>query len=70
MVHLADHFDEPGVQRCRRCGYILTDYRNVMVPDGTPPLRGWEVGAAIEVITGNPTYLGVTDASPDCRSLH
>ena len=69
MVHIAGEFDAAGVQRCTRCGYILTDYRNVMVPTGSPPLSGWEVGGAVEVITGNPRYSRWTNRRPDCQVL-
>jgi len=69
MIHQAGEMTR-GLQLCERCGEVLTDYRNAMVPVGTPPLRGWAVGASIEVITGNPRYSGVTDATPDCQSTH
>lgn len=69
MIHVVDIFDLEGVQRCRRCGEILTDYRNAMVPEGSPPLSGWEIGAHVEVITGNPRYSGITDDAPDCERL-
>lgn len=66
MIHVAGPLDHEGLQRCTRCGYILTDYRGAMVPIDQPPLSGWEAGASIEVITGNPRYSGTTDAPPDC----
>lgn len=69
MIHRAGMMDEAGVQLCVRCCYILNDYRNAMVPDGTPPLRGWEPGAAVEVIPGNPRYSGLTDQAPDCEPI-
>jgi len=55
-----------GTQACVRCGLLLTDYRNTVVPDGTPALSGWAEGAAIEVIEGNPRALFMTDDAPDC----
>jgi hypothetical protein len=55
------------VQLCTRSGEVLTDYRNAMYPEGTPPPSGWAEGAHIEVLTGNPRYSGVTDAAPDCE---
>lgn len=55
-----------GIQLCTRCDAILTDYRNAMVPEGDPPLRGWEEGASIEVIEGNPRAFFTVDDEPDC----
>jgi hypothetical protein len=55
------------VQVCRRCGVILSDYRNAMVPEDSPPLRGWQPGAHIEVTTGNPKSSLVTDDPPTCE---
>jgi hypothetical protein len=69
MIHVAGELDREGVQRCERCGEILTDYRNAMVPEGSPSLRGWAIGAHIEVLTGNPRYSGVTNDDPDCERL-
>lgn len=68
MVHQAGELRE-GLQRCDRCGYVLTDYRNAAVPIGTPPLRGWEAGAFVEVLTGYPKSSVLTDESPDCEVL-
>lgn len=70
MIHLAGPLDDTGVQRCERCGYVLTDYRGAMVPTGSPPLRGWDEGAHVEVITGNPKYSGLTDDRPNCRKVN
>jgi hypothetical protein len=58
-----------GVQRCVRCDYILTDYRDAMVPEDSPPLFGWAVGASIEVFDGNPRHSVVVDARPDCHEI-
>lgn len=69
MIHVAGILDLEGVQRCERCGEILTDYRNSMVVFGSPALQGWENGAHVEVITGNPRYSGLTDDDVDCESL-
>jgi len=65
MVHEAGPMID-FVQRCARCGYVLTDYRNSMVPDGSPPLRGWTQGASVEVIEGNPRFSAVSDQYPNC----
>lgn len=56
-----------GLQRCTRCGYVLSDYRHAMVPDGDPPLVGWQVGASVEVEAGNPRFSSVTDNPPNCK---
>lgn len=69
MIHRAGELDATGVQLCTRCGEVLTDYRNAWVPEGSPPLFGWTVGAAVEVIAGNPRYSGTTDQPPDCETL-
>jgi hypothetical protein len=66
MIHVAGKMID-WVQPCTRCGEVLSDYRNAMYPEGTPPPSGWEEGAHIEVLTGNPRYSGVTDAAPDCE---
>jgi hypothetical protein len=66
MIHKAGPLDSDGVQRCIRCGYILTDYRNSMVPEGTPPLRGFADGASVEVLGGYPKYSGVVEKAPTC----
>jgi hypothetical protein len=69
MIHIAGAFDG-DIQRCTRCGVILTDYRHVMVPTGTPPLQGWAVDAHVEVIEGNPRGLWLTEDDADCRKVH
>jgi hypothetical protein len=66
MIHEAGRLIE-SVQRCARCGYILTDYRNTMVPDGTPPLYGWAVGEWVDVDEGNPRFSDVTEHPPTCE---
>ncbi len=65
-IHIAGPLEADGVQRCTRCGYILTDYRDSMVPTGQGPLRGWPEGRAVEVYPGNPRYAATTDAPPTC----
>lgn len=56
------------VQECARCGKVLTDYRNTMVPaeEGGRPLTGWAEGAHVEVSEGNPRYSSTTDDEPTC----
>lgn len=55
------------VQQCVRCGYVLTDYRHAMVPEGSGSPNGWAEGAFIEVSEGNPRYSATTDDEPTCR---
>mgnify|MGYP001617314729 FL=1 len=69
MIHHAGTMTHEGVQRCVRCGEILTDYRNSQVLDGTPPMRGWASGASVEVQRGNPSFSSVVTAAPDCRPV-
>lgn len=45
-VHVAGVLRDE-VQRCIRCGQILSDYRGAMVPRGSRPLSGFAVGAPI-----------------------
>ena len=55
------------VQRCSRCGEILTDYRDSAVPEGDPPPRGWMVDARIEVERYHGMVaFSITDARPTC----
>lgn len=72
MVHLAGPYDpQSAVQRCDRCGVLLTDNRGAMVPADDPrPLGGWATGAHVEVEGTNPRYSGLTDAEPDCEKAH
>ncbi len=65
-IHIAGRVVD-WVQRCSRCGDVLTDYRNTMVPDDQPPLTGWAVGAHIEVERGNPTAWWPTTDPATCE---
>jgi hypothetical protein len=58
-----------GLQECARCGYVLTDYRHAMIPEGDPEPCGWADGAFIEVSDGNPRYSSTTEDEPTCRRL-
>jgi len=70
MVHQAGPIVGGELQKCTRCGFVLNDCRFAMgFSNGRtrpPALRGWEIGAAIEVIDGDVTASGLTDAAPDC----
>jgi hypothetical protein len=66
MVHVAGPLQADGLQLCRRCGFVLTDYRGAMVPEGQPPLGGWADGAHVKVLDGWPRYSGVTDDEVTC----
>jgi hypothetical protein len=57
------------VQRCARCGEVLSDYRGSMVPVGDPPPIGWAVGAYIEIEGINPIQSWVTNDSPTCEEV-
>jgi hypothetical protein len=59
---------EGALQLCRRCGGILSDYRNAMIPSGDPPLVGWAIGARVEVDGDNPRSSWVTEAAPTCEA--
>jgi hypothetical protein len=56
IFHVAGALRPDGVQRCARCGFVLSDYRDTMVPHGSPPLMGWEPGSRIVVLEGNPRH--------------
>jgi hypothetical protein len=64
-IHVAGPMIE-FVQRCARCGEVLSDYRNAMYPEGDPPPRGWAAGAHIEIERGFPTFSTVVDDAPTC----
>lgn len=66
MIHEAGPLVD-GIQECVRCGYVLTDYRHAMVPEGDPVPTGWAEGAFIEVSAGNPRYSSTTDEAPTCH---
>ena len=71
MIHQAGPLTSAGVQLCARCGYLLNDYRNTMVPDGTPQLRGWAVDASVQVQNfGYMRASNLVEAQPDCERAH
>lgn len=52
-----------GLQLCRRCSGVLSDYRGAMQLSSDPPLTGYPMGAFVEV-SGPGSW--VTDAAPTC----
>jgi hypothetical protein len=66
MIHEAGQMIA-GLQRCTRCGVVLTDYRNAMVPEGDPAPSGWAVGAFVDVAPGSPRVSILTDHPPTCE---
>lgn len=58
-----------GVQHCIICGYVLTDYRNAVSPDGSVGGGGWTEGTEITVVSDGPQTsmsLGATKRVPHC----
>lgn len=56
-VHVAGVLRD-AVQRCIRCGQILSDYRGAAVLKGSRPLTGFAVGAAVAVQGGGKWVTG------------
>lgn len=54
-----------GIQQCRRCSAVLSDYRGAMQLSIDPPLTGYKPGANVE--TSGPGSW-VTDAAPTCEA--
>ena len=54
-----------GLQQCRRCFAVLSDYRGAMQLSSDPPLTGYSRGAYVE--TSGPGSW-VTDAAPTCEA--
>ena len=66
MIHEAGPLVE-WVQRCTRCGYVMSDYRDSAWPAGQRPPTGFRAGAFVEVDhDGNPKFSGETQDSPTC----
>lgn len=55
-----------GIQRCVICGLVITDYRNAMVPDDTPPLRGFPEGPVYVRANETTTILEEGDEHKPC----
>lgn len=70
MVHEAGPVIDGMIQRCVRCGFVLNDYTFALgfahSRQPMPPLQGWQLGASVEVLGGDVTCAGLTDAVPDC----
>lgn len=57
IVHLAGPYVDL-VQKCRRCGSMLSDYRNCAWPEGQPGPSGQEEGALIAVgVSGSHSWI-------------
>lgn len=67
--HVVADMDESMVQRCVICGFVVSDYRNVMCPAGSPPSRGFDAGS-IFVSGGNPriTTIQPPEDYVDCKA--
>jgi hypothetical protein len=65
MIHEAGEPDGL-VQKCKRCGYVLTDYTNSMVPESDIPFEPHWWKGAVEVTGTNPRCSSLTDEAPDC----
>jgi len=65
VVHVAG---EPTrhTQSCTRCGLVLIDTTNTMVPEGSGPVRAFPVGGFV-CIRGNGYWSNGTDAGPGER---
>jgi hypothetical protein len=61
IVHVAGPVDDL-VQRCARCGQVLTDYRNTMGVGNWSP--SWWAEGQISVYEGNPSHF-VAGREPD-----
>ena len=66
-IHEAGPLAANGLQLCRRCQRILTDYRRAMIPIGSPSLVGWAIGAHVWVDGENPRAAWVTEEAPTCE---
>lgn len=54
-----------GIQRCLICGYIISDYRNAIYPEGTPKPTGFPSGA-VYVWDINPIVM-TTEPPPEYK---
>jgi hypothetical protein len=72
IVHVAGAM-ENGVQHCIVCGFILTDLRNAMSPEGSGGGDlGWTQGSEVTVVTSGPQTsmsLGATKRVPHCKPI-
>jgi hypothetical protein len=65
LIHLADE-PEGLIQRCKLCGFILTDYRNAASVGDWKPC--WWKGS-VEVTGTFPVHSMATPDPPDCSGL-
>lgn len=68
IQHLVSNLSLDGVQPCLRCGEVLTDYRNTMVPVETPALGGFPPGPVYRL--GNmTTVIEPEEGSQSCEHV-
>lgn len=70
IIHIAGP-PEGNIQKCARCGAVLVDYTNAMVPgDGPTTFLAWEEGAFMTVTDGFPicSQAGRADFAVDCNA--
>jgi hypothetical protein len=66
MIHEAGILRD-GVQACKRCGVLLSDYRGAMVLAGEPELKGFALGAHVKIVEQfGGKFSGVTAERVDC----
>lgn len=67
VIHLADApARDIGIQRCIRCGTVLTDTRFVVVPEGAEPALFWPTMKPITV-NGSTAFVGEHPAGAECE---
>ena len=55
ILHKAGELTE-GVQRCVICGFVLSDYRGAVVPEGQTLPKGWSDDGFVAV-RGNTMFM-------------
>lgn len=66
MIHIAGPYVDL-VQRCVRCGRVITDNNGAMYPADMPPPGAWTEGAHLEISGRNPIFYAVVDLPADCE---
>lgn len=69
MIHIAGEYVDL-VQRCVRCGTVMTDNRGANYPEGQPPPGAWTEGAHVEINGHNPKFLALVDLPAGCEARH